>query len=376
MALSVYTAQPDGTQRVSLDSLGDVAGLTFSNATPGGDTACSLSLSVPVGANPPGLGTGRILTTYDGPCPVWSGLLADPQRGAPWKISAQGLSSLANNYLALDATGNLTRDPNVAIDAAIARGLPWTRNTTLTLPTPSVVVNDAYLGSLLDAITLAAGLHWQVDSYGAVTMVAQPTTPTWVLTSTNTPGGRTLDNSATDVYVRYLPAVSVALPGGGSTIVAGPPTSTPAPSNPPTTAPRPYGRKEAVYDSTPGGPVTLSAAQGFGNGALAKIQPPASFSGAVTVLPGDQITLGGQPVRLSTVRAGTVVKMVGIQPDPVYGEQTFSTSVQIVIGQWDYAATTGVATLTPLGGAKRDFASLLQSLASNAVPVAQPRPWT
>jgi hypothetical protein len=349
MALSVYTAQPDGTQRVSLDSLGDVAGLTFSNATPGGDTACSLSLSVPVGANPPGLGTGRILTTYDGPCPVWSGLLADPQRGAPWKISAQGLSSLANNYLALDATGNLTRDPNVAIDAAIARGLPWTRNTTLTLPTPSVVVNDAYLGSLLDAITLAAGLHWQVDSYGAVTMVAQPTTPTWVLTSTNTPGGRTLDNSATDVYVRYLPAVSVALPGGGSTIVAGPPTSTPAPSNPP---------------------------QGFGNGALAKIQPRASFSGSITVLPGDLLTLGGQPVRLSTVRAGTVVKMVGIQPDPVYGEQTFSTSVQIVIGQWDYAATTGVATLTPLGGAKRDFASLLQSLASNAVPVAQPQPWT
>jgi hypothetical protein len=374
MALSVFTSAADGTLRAPLDSLGDVAELTFSNATPGGDTACSLSLSVPIGANPPGLGTGRILTVRDGTYPVWSGVLADPQRGAPWTIRAQGRSSLANNYLALDGAGNLTRDPNVAVDQAVSRGLPWVRPAAL--PTPTVVVNDAYLGTLLDAIALTSGQHWQVDSTGSVSMVTEPTTPTYVLASSNTPGGRTLDNYATDLYVRYLPALTVTLAGGGSQIVAGAPTSAPAPNNPSTTAPRPFGRKEAVYDSTPGGPVTLAAAQGFGNGALAKVQPRASFSGSITVLPGDLLTIGGQPVRLSTVRAGAVVKMVGVQPDPIYGEQTFTTSVSVVIGQWDVNGTTGVATLTPLGGSKRDIGSLLQRLASNAVPVAQPQPWT
>jgi hypothetical protein len=276
----------------------------------------------------------------------------------------------------LDGTGNPTRDPNVAIDQSILRGLPWTRDQTLALPTPTVVVNDSYLGTLLDAITLAAGLHWQVDSFGAVTMVTEPTTPTLTLRTSNTPGGRTLDNYATDIYVRYLPALTVNLTSGGSSTVAGTPLSTAAPNNPAATAPRPFGRKEAVYDSTPGGPMTASFAQTMANGALAKVQPRAAFSGAITVLPGDLLTLGGQPVRLSTVRAGQMVKMIGVQPDPVFGEQTFTTSVNVIIGQWEYDAVAKAATLTPLGAAQRDLSSLLQAFAANAVPVAPPQPWT
>lgn len=375
MAISVYTSNLDGSQRVPLASLGPVAGLKFSNASPGGDTACTLSLSVPVAANPPGLGIGRVLTAYDGPVPVWSGILADPQRGTPWTLNAQGRSSLANTYMAVDGTGNTTGNPNSAIDQAILRGLPWTRGTALALPTPTVAVGDSYLGTLLDAITLAAGLHWQVDSFGAVTMTTQPTTPAYVLTTSNTPGGRTLDNYATDIYVRYLPAVTVSS-ASGSTVVAGPPTTVAAPNNPPASAPRPFGRKEALYDATPGGPLTQADAQYMANGVLKRVQPRASFSGAITVLPGDLLTLGGQPVRLSTVRAGVMVKMVGVQPDPIFGEQTFTTSVNVIIGQWDYDAVANTATLTPLGGTQRNLSSLLQAIAAGSKPTAPPRPWT
>lgn len=170
MTVLAYTAALDGTDRVPLDSLGVVSALSYATAVPGGDTTCSLSLDLPVDANPPALTSGRRLEVWDGPVRVWSGVLADPQRGTPWTVSGTGLSALGKDYLALDASGNLTTNPNTAVDQAVIRGLPWTRPAAL--PTPTVTVSGADLGSLLDAVALASGTSWTVDANGAVTVLS------------------------------------------------------------------------------------------------------------------------------------------------------------------------------------------------------------
>lgn len=366
MSLAVYTSQPDGTNRVPLDNLGPVGGVRFANAASGGDVDCSLTLDIPADANPPALTLGRSLFVADGPMTVWSGLLADPKRGSPWQITGQSLSSLGGNYLALDSDSQITADPNTAIDQAIARGLPWIR--TIDLPTTTVANNGSDVASLMDAVALGAGSYWQVDTDSHVQLAELETDPSLILASITTPGGRTVDAFATDVWAKY---VSIAYDADNN-VIAGPTLYVAADANPALSAPRPFGRVEAVYDATPAGPITSDTAQTMADGALALSKPQPSFTGDLTITPGALTSVGGQPVRLSTVRAGRKVRMVGVQPDPVLGEQVFAISVDIVIGQWEYDADSDTAKLTPLGAAKRDLASILRA----ASATTQQQPWS
>lgn len=362
MGLNAYTSRIDGSGRTPLDTIAPVGALAYGNGS-NGDTTCSLSMALPVTANPEALTAGRRLWVTDGPCTVWGGILADPQRGHPWTITGQGYGTLAARFLALSADGSASAtDPNVAVDAAISRGLPWSR--PVTLPTPNVAPTGTDIGSLLDAVDSASSVFWQVDQFGHLAMVARPLSPTYILIAGNTPGGRSTDNFATDLWAKYTPPMSVlASPGPGSTIVAGPPQLTPA-TNPASTAPRPFGRWEAIYDTT-AGIVTATNAAADATAALARVRPDPTYTGQIAVTPGALLTLGGEPVRLSTVRAMTAVRMVGVQPDPGLAQLTFTTSVQIVIGAWDYNAVADTAVMTPLGATTRDLTALL-TLAATA----------
>lgn len=369
MTVLAYTTALDGTGRVPLDALGTVSSLSYTSAVPGGDTTCALSLGLAVNANPWALTVGRRLEVRDGPGRVWSGILGDPQRGTPWQVSGTGLSALAADYLALDASGNLTTNPNTAVDQAIIRGLPWVR--TATLPTPTVTASGSDVGSLLDAVAAASGDSWTVGADGTVSMlsVAAPTTADYILDASSTPGGRTIDGFATDLWAKYQPPVTVS----GAGTIAGAPALIAADKNPASTASRPFGRREAIYDTTPGGPITSANAQIMADGVLALVQPRANFTGSLPVVPGALLTPGGMPARLAQVRAGQVVRLVGVSPDPTLGELTFSTSFPIVIGAWAYDAIADAAVLTPLGAKSRDLGSLL-TLAAAAASSAQRSP--
>lgn len=339
MSINAYTTAPDGTDRRPVEALGVISALTWSSAWPGGDGDCTLSVNLPADANPPGLRLGRRLTVLDGVVPVWTGILADPQRGAPWTVTAQGLASLAPRYLALStiSSGHYTQvtNANTAVTNAIARGLPWT--LTQTLPTPTVTTpTSPDLSTLLDAVATAAGQRWAVDQNGYLSMAADPTAPAYLLVASNTPGGRTTDDYATDLYAQ----------------TSGTTTITPAASTLPSLGP--FGRWERVYY----GPSSNIA------NAVKLVQPDPAFSGDVTVLPGDLCTLGGQPVRLSTVRAGQMVRAIGVQPDPVTGQATFTASVNITIGEWRYDAVADTAQLTPLGSTRQDITTLLTAAAA------------
>lgn len=361
MTLTVVTSWVNGTGRQVLDLLGPVSGLQFTSAFPGGDTACQSNLGIPADANPPALsmqsvdGTPRIITVYDGLLPVWTGVLADAQRGTPWQIAGQGLSSLADRYVALDSSGAMSTDPTTAVNAAIGRGLPWTNLLTLPAAPSGLTISAADVGSLLDATSTAEAQYWGVDQRGQLFQQAAPTSPVLLMVTSASLGDRTVDQFASDEYVRYTTTVQAAAPSNpySSVTTSGPPAVVAAPNNPAASAPRPFGRWERLDDITSAGPLTQGAAQAYGNGQLALQQPRATFSGTLTVRPGDLRTLGGQPVRLSTVRAGQMIRILGVQPDPATAELVFSLAVQIVLGTWTYDADSDTAQMQPLGAAQR-----------------------
>jgi hypothetical protein len=375
MSVDVYTSDPTGGGRAPLSSVGTVTGLTWGSNIDGGDTSCSFSISVPIDAQPGELRPGRLLTVVSGPTEVWAGLVADPQRGTPWTVTGQSLGSTAGDYLALDGTGptaQYTSNLNTAIDAAIGRGWPVAR--AITLPTPTVAPSSPSIADLLAAVATASGTRWSIRD-GKVALTTDPTVPTYRLTSVDKPGGRTVDNYVTDAYSLFTPPVA-STSGGITKNVPGPRTLVAATTNPPLSAPRPFGRREAIYDATALGMLTSGDAAILANGVLAKSQAEPVFSGSMSVLPGTLTTMGGQPVDLTTIRAGFRMVVVGAQPDPLSGSLTSFTNIEITCGDWQFNATTGVGTLLPVGGVKRDLSSLLRAAAAiTTTPAAKQNPW-
>jgi hypothetical protein len=349
MALSILTADQDGSNPVHTSRLGQVTDLRWSHGIPRGCLTASWTLDLPAGVTPVGLHPGRLVSIYDGPIRVWVGTLDDAEQGHPWQISASGIAALGDRYVAVDVSGIPTIDPNVAIDQAISRGLPWTRPATL--PTPTITQSaPGSIGQLLDDVQTASGQRWQVNANAQVSITADPTTPDYLLVNVSTPGGRTIaENYATKVFARYLSSGSTP-PTPAIVTVA---TQTPNGSGP-------KGTYEVIADITDRGPINTTVAVNILAGALTLQGPRAAFTGQIPVQPGSLLTPGGVPVRLSTVTAGQLIRCIGDEPDPAYGELNFSTVIDVLISESDYDATEDLLTLTPIGFVPRDFASVLE----------------
>lgn len=335
---SVVTEDPAGGKTYNLLGIGDVGLPRYSTSWGGGCLTAEWQMPLSVDYSHFALTPGRIAYIYDGVCPVWRGVLTDPVRGRPWQINAVGLSSLFERYYSSSAT------PNTAVDAAITRGLPLAGRDTLT----GTGATD--VGSLADLMNLAAnqtGKRWGVFADGWLTQFTDPTTVDYICIAVDTPGGRTIDDYATHLYGRYLnSAVSPPVP-----------TTVAYSGNPGTNGP--LGRYERIVDLTPLGPMLAAAAQTHMGGMLTLVGPRTAFTSSVTVQPGALLSPGGVPVALSTVKAGKLVRFIGCVPDPAMGELSYTTSVEVMIGQTEYDATTGLLRLTPVGLVARDLVGLL-----------------
>lgn len=348
MTVGVVTTDPDGSNPAHLSRYGQVGGLRYSHALPRGCITCTFTLDQPVNALPGVFAAGRLVNVYDGPLLVWGGVLGDSDPGPPRQFTGYGLASLGDRYIAVSTGTTPTTDGDTAVDQAIARGLPWRR--PLSLPTATLTqgavgtVND-----LLDQLAAANGKRWQVDAYGDLTMAADSTTPDYLLVATTTPGGRAIDNYATALYGRYTDSTTTQ----PKLVSAGTITDTGA---------GPLGVFEQVIDLTDRGPLTAAVAGNILAGMLTLTGPRAGFSGTIPVQPGQLLTLGGMPARLSTVTPGAMVRCVGVEPDPNLGELNFDTVVDLTIAETDYDATADLLTLTPVGFEPRDFAAVLEDL--------------
>lgn len=354
MGYSVRTTNPDATQPVLINRFGQVGALKYSWAYHGGCNACSWDMSLPVNFNHYSLQPGQLVTVYDGAMPVWKGVLNDPQRGYPWRFVAQGLASLASRYLAIDNGGLPTTVMNTAVDQAIIRGLPWHRGSPGTSPwaAPTDVITQDAAGTILSLLNqrmLAAKLRWIVNERGLLLWPTDPTVAEATIIASTTPGGRSITDYFSVLYIRYRDVVSHTIKVAVGT------------ENTQLTAK--FGRREALLDVTALGEINAVSwpLSQIATNYLALVSPKGAFTGKVVIGRNQAFRLASQgtPARLSMLRAGHLLTFRGVQPDPESGELHPSTSVSVLVGDSEFDCVTENLTITPLGGKQTDLKAAL-----------------
>lgn len=334
-----------GGDRLWLDQLANVQGLVHQTTYPGGDSQATWQMTLDFKAQHRAWLYGRKIGLACGADFTWHGNLDNPVRGTTWQMTAIGTAAQAKQYVALAATSGNALNLNEVVDAAIARGLQFSRpaalstmsSTAATVPSASIKIDEA-----LDQVAAAqtTETYWQIDTNGVMSMGAAPTTPTYILYAMQPGGGRNLDGFITDAFVVYQSASGVITTVQRSA------------------ASRPFGRFEDIDDETTLGLIPATQAQNLGDGYLARNSARAKFTEPFTVTAGQLTNMGGQAVDLATVRAGFLANVVFLDPDSA-GETALGPISQVLIGATSYDWDAGILTLTPVYSAQDDLTALL-----------------
>lgn len=341
--------------RYWLSDIGDVSDLQWSTTWPGGCAEASWSMDLSPDAAHPALRNGAKVQILDGTVPVWTGRLSEPAHGEPWTLNAKGPASLASNYLCLDSGGNTTSVPQVAVDQAILRGLPWVdpgglSGAAFTASTTTVDLNT--VSSLLDAYATSLGQRWGVFADGLLVVAADATAPTWHLDPVTALMGTADEDYVTDIYARYVSAVTA--PTDGSQPV---PTAWAIAHVSDAAAADRYGRREASLDLTPLGRLTATAATNMAQGRLTLGAARIGFTEPLTVSRDELARPGGVPGGFEQVRAGQVVRCFRVANSD--GNVLPGTTQDILLGEVRYRDGDDSIYLAPVGLAPRSLADVI-----------------
>lgn len=332
-----------------LSAIGPWSGLKFSTLADGGCGEASWQMLLPhntVGGSV--LKRGAIVEILAAATPLYRGVLSEPEPGDgdAWTFTATGLHTQGDAFLAFDAALNASRVPDAAIDAAIGRGLPWARPSSLsaTAFTPTDGTTGlSYLGPLLDDWAKSVTKRWGVDAYGNVYAAPDPTTPSWFMAPGSGRFGLTDDGYASDIYLRWGDGA-----GDYATAHAGSPDA----------AAR-FGTKELGEDYTDAGAFTSSIAASIAAGELSMGLPRLSWTNTVSPDRWQITDAGGSPAQLWLVRGGQMVRLQGVPDDQ--GRPVLSTD--FVIGEATYDEDADTLTIAPVGMVSRSSVSdMLASL--------------
>lgn len=288
----------DGTWLSTIPSVYGVGDLRYSTAARGCEQASwSMSLSPTFGH--PALLAGKIVEIRVGPKNVWQGTLDEPDRtDNGWSFSAAGLAAEGESFLCFDEDLNTTSIPDVAIDQAIARGLPWKRPVSISAVPYADGDSTAALnkvGPLLDSWSLSESKPWGVNADAEVYAVTDPVMPKWYLTAGSGKVGLADDEYASTLFGRYQSDASTY-----ATAMVEDPAAAFA-----------HYREEGI-DLTTLGYVDGTKATAVLDGRLADGKARYAWTKALTVS-GLQITTpGGQPAFLPFVRAGDKARLFGV----------------------------------------------------------------
>lgn len=342
---TLFSDAATGGDRVWLDNIGRVSGLVHETTYPGGDSQARWQITLNTTAQHRGWAYGRRLGISLGGDEIWHGNLDKPTRSTIWSMLAIGRAAQAKQYVALAATSGNALNLNEVVDAAISRGLPFTRagslpslaSTAPSAPSASLMIDQA-LDQVASGQTVET--YWTTDTFGTLTMGAAPTVATYTLFATTPGGGRSLTGFATDAFVAYYSASGVYSVNQRSAAI------------------RPYGRFEAFLDETALNLIPSSQADTLGDGFLARNGARTKFTDTFTVSPGQLVTQGGRAVDLATVRAGFLANVIFTDPDSA-GEVVLAAIPQVLIGGTSYDWDTDVLTLTPVTSAQDNLTALL-----------------
>lgn len=320
--------------------------LNWSTNIDGGSDQATWAMDLPLTFAHPKLTSGQLVQIKAGAANLFSGILAEPSiSDQGWAFTADGLSKRGGGngagFMCLDGSGNTSTTPNTVIDAAIARGLPWSRPNSIssaafTATDTTIALN--YISDLLDAYAKSVSKHWGVDENGVVYLSSEPTTPTWQLVPGSGRFGLADSGYASTVFVRYW---------NGTKFVTASATDTVAAAR--------YGPQEYPEDATNAGTLTSTKAAGLAAGALARGKARLGWTNPLSPTRWQLTTTGGTPAPLWMVKAGQMVRLHGVineqgQPLPY---------VDFVIGQTSYDAANDALTISPVGMVARDLASVL-----------------
>lgn len=347
--LNVYTEAPTGGDRFWLDQRGILSGLRYSKTYPGGAANASWQMVLDTRQQHRAWAPGRSVGISCGASTIWTGELDNPTRGTVWQMSAIGAAADAKRFLSIAPTSGNALKLNEVIDAAISRGLRWTRPSSLpsaaasaTSPSGSIYIEDA-LADVLEQQSVPT--YWQLDRNRNITAAAAPSTPTHVLMATTPGGGRTLDQFVTDVTVLFQDSATLQV--SSVTVSA---------------AFRPFGRFEESLDLTAQGLMTSTDATNAGATFLLVNGARTKFTDAFTVTDGQLLTVGGQRVDLATFDPGVLFNVILTDPDSS-GEVTAKNIVTCLAGFTEY--DVDAKTLT-LGTTDYSSATLSSGLFSGA----------
>lgn len=329
-------------------SIAPWGGLEWATKITGGMDEITWAMDTDTLFRHPALRPDALVEIFDGPSRIGAGLMVEPDV-ASGSFTATGLYRAAEHYLCLDGSDLGTSIPNVAIDAAIARGLPWKRRDSFyaSRHTPegdNAVEGSNNLASLLDGVADGVSAYWRIDEDGYVTGGVAATTPTWHLPAGLTDLGLAEDEYASDLYSRRLAT-------GGTFAID---------SRGDAAARAAFGRREAAVDLTSLAVINSAKAEGILDGMLAKGRARPAFTESVEVSSQQLLTAGGVPGDLSMVQAGQVVRSHGFYDDIAY--LSGRTYLDWLIGETKYEDGSDVITLSPQGLAPRDLAAVLAAL--------------
>lgn len=332
---------------------GGLSGLRYSSVWPGGDSACSFNLDLSPWFNTQALSIGRRLVIYAGATAVWHGILDDPQRGSPWTVSAVGLGpSCANAAACVFSTSPppAVLPTNDAVDQAISRGaLRWRRTGNLPDPSATPPDNPGTIGDYFNLVAASTGQQWGVFADANLVWKVPSTTPRWLIDAVDTPGGRSLGDFWTQVVVRYLD--NATNPAKVKTVTA---------TNGVWAASGVV--VEKMMDLTGHGPITAGTAASLIANVIPATAPAPVFTGGATVHRGHVRSLGGAQGELAMVRAGSVSRFAGVEPDPYTGGLSLVTQLDLQLGEVEYEADGDSLAVTPLGATARDLESIVAGL--------------
>lgn len=327
--LAVYSDAVGGGDRFWLDSLGIINGLSYARTNPGGALTATWQMVLDPRLQHRAWQPGRQIGIACGVATVWEGNLDNPSRGTVWTMNAIGSpSSDSQRFLAIAPTTENALNLDEVIDAAITRGLGWSRASTLpSMPATAAAVQSGtvYLDEALQQVlgSQSALTYWTVSDGKVVSAATAPTSPTYLLLATGVGGGRTLDQFVTDVVVTYQSAT-----GQLSTTTV-------------SSSSRPFGRFEYPLDITALGQIPTSQATAAGQNYLALNGARAKFTDTLTVTHGQLITLGGQPVDLATFEPGPLINVLVTDPDSA-GEVALEFPVPMLVGYTSYDVDSDV----------------------------------
>lgn len=333
-----------------LRQIGAFDQLTVVHSWPHGSEECTWTMR-PTTSHPLLDRGGALVEVFDGGVRTWWGKLTEPSGSGEY--AAHGGWSQAAGVYALDGSGNATNTVDTAVDAArpydattnpTGRGaVSWTRPASLLSTAWGTPGEPMKLGDLLDQALAGQGLVWYVDADGAVRASANPTTPNFYVPRAVT--GRSLTLAEDDYYSHLV----------GTYLATGPVYATVTVGD--ATAAARWGYKEAPVDLTGMGIITSGTATSELNARLALTGARLGYAENLELGFGQITTPGGTPVALTEVRAGHVLRLLGVADRTRPSGDVPVTDV--VIARSSYIDGAATVQLTPMGKAPRNLQEVI-----------------